>query len=75
MSDSPREQEAEKLETVDVRYEGETSETIRALVAADLLDERYSVTQRRLKNRHVQLMALGGTIGTGMCRGNMRNMT
>lgn len=69
MSDSPRKQEAEKLETVDVRDEGETSENIRALVAADLLDERYSVTQRRLKNRHVQLMALGGTIGTGMCRG------
>jgi amino acid transporter len=39
---------------------------VRTLVEADLLDERYTTTQRGLKNRHVQLMALGGTIGTGM---------
>lgn len=40
--------------------------TIRAIIEADLLDDRYQQTQRGLKNRHVQLMALGGTIGTGL---------
>ncbi|OJJ51801.1 hypothetical protein ASPZODRAFT_127935 [Penicilliopsis zonata CBS 506.65] len=44
--------------------------TIRALVAADLLDERYQPTQRGLSNRHVQMMALGGTIGTGLFVGS-----
>jgi amino acid transporter len=41
---------------------------VRTLVEADLLDERYTTTKRGLKNRHVQLMALGGTIGTGKLR-------
>ncbi|KAL2864372.1 proline permease PrnB [Aspergillus lucknowensis] len=40
------------------------------MVEADLLDERYKVTQRGLKSRHVQLMALGGTIGTGLFVGS-----
>ncbi|KAA8645421.1 hypothetical protein EYZ11_011801 [Aspergillus tanneri] len=44
--------------------------TMQAMVEADLLDERYKVTQRGLKNRHVQLMALGGTIGTGLFVGS-----
>lgn len=43
----------------------EKGHTVRTLVEADLLDDRYATTQRGLKNRHVQLMALGGTIGTG----------
>lgn len=43
----------------------EKGKTVRTLVEADLLDDRYETTQRGLKNRHVQLMALGGTIGTG----------
>lgn len=43
----------------------EKSHTVRHLVEADLLDERYETTKRGLKSRHVQLMALGGTIGTG----------
>ena len=43
----------------------EKGKMVRNLVEADLLDERYATTQRGLKNRHVQLMALGGTIGTG----------
>ena len=43
----------------------EKGRAVRTLVEADLLDERYTTTQRGLKNRHVQLMALGGTIGTG----------
>lgn len=50
-------------------YDGQTTtekgKSMRNLVEADLLDERYATTQRGLKNRHVQLMALGGTIGTG----------
>ncbi|KAL2823448.1 amino acid permease/ SLC12A domain-containing protein [Aspergillus cavernicola] len=44
--------------------------TLQAMVEADLLDERYKVTQRGLKTRHVQLMALGGTIGTGLFVGS-----
>ncbi|KAL4734834.1 amino acid permease/ SLC12A domain-containing protein [Aspergillus similis] len=44
--------------------------TLQALVEADLLDERYQNTQRGLKTRHVQLMALGGTIGTGLFVGS-----
>lgn len=43
----------------------EKGKTVRTIVEADLLDDRYATTQRGLKNRHVQLMALGGTIGTG----------
>lgn len=43
----------------------EKGRTVRHLVEADLLDERYATTQRGLKNRHVQLIALGGSIGTG----------
>lgn len=43
---------------------------LQAMVEADLLDERYQNTQRGLKNRHVQLMALGGTIGTGLFVGS-----
>jgi amino acid transporter len=43
----------------------EKGRAVRTLVEAELLDDRYETTQRGLKNRHVQLMALGGTIGTG----------
>ncbi|BCS23180.1 proline permease PrnB [Aspergillus puulaauensis] len=43
---------------------------LQAMVEADLLDERYQNTQRGLKTRHVQLMALGGTIGTGLFVGS-----
>lgn len=43
----------------------EKGRAVRTLVEADLLDDRYETTQRGLKSRHVQLMALGGTIGTG----------
>ncbi|KAL4786524.1 amino acid permease/ SLC12A domain-containing protein [Aspergillus varians] len=44
--------------------------SMQAMVEADLLDERYQKTQRGLKTRHVQLMALGGTIGTGLFVGS-----
>jgi yeast amino acid transporter len=40
------------------------------LVAADLLDDRFSQTQRGLKSRHAQMIALGGTIGTGLFVGS-----
>ncbi|PGH19232.1 hypothetical protein AJ80_04097 [Polytolypa hystricis UAMH7299] len=44
---------------------------IRRIVEKDLLDERYTQkTQRGLKSRHVQMMALGGTIGTGLFVGS-----
>ncbi|BCS17019.1 hypothetical protein ALUC_81226A [Aspergillus luchuensis] len=46
------------------------SGALHEMIARDLLDERYKVTQRGLKNRHVQLMALGGTIGTGLFVGS-----
>ena len=39
---------------------------VEALIAADLDDDRYSQTQRGLKSRHAQMIALGGTIGTGL---------
>jgi amino acid transporter len=60
-----------KLETEPrVSYEGqqpisEKGQAVKNLVEADLLDDRYATTKRGLKSRHVQLMALGGTIGTG----------
>lgn len=43
---------------------------MRAMVESDLLDSRYSQTQRGLKSRHIQMMALGGTIGTGLFVGS-----
>lgn len=36
-----------------------------SIVAATLHDERYDTTQRGLKSRHAQMIALGGSIGTG----------
>jgi amino acid permease len=36
-----------------------------SIVAAELLDDRYAITKRGLKSRHAQMIALGGTIGTG----------
>ncbi|KKY13729.1 putative proline permease [Phaeomoniella chlamydospora] len=41
-----------------------------SVIAADLLDERYLKTQRGLKSRHAQMIALGGTIGTGLFVGS-----
>lgn len=40
------------------------------VVAADLLDDRFAQTQRGLKSRHAQMIALGGTIGTGLFVGS-----
>ena len=44
---------------------GRKSSVAETIVAADLLDDRYATTQRGLKSRHAQMIALGGTIGTG----------
>jgi hypothetical protein len=44
---------------------GRKSSVAESIIAADLLDERYATTQRGLKSRHAQMIALGGTIGTG----------
>lgn len=41
-----------------------------SIVIADLLDERFTTTQRGLKSRHAQMIALGGTIGTGLFVGS-----
>jgi yeast amino acid transporter len=43
---------------------------IETIVAADLLDDRFQQTQRGLKSRHAQMIALGGTIGTGLFVGS-----
>lgn len=44
---------------------------MRAMIESDLLDDRYAqTTERGLKSRHVQMMALGGTLGTGLFLGS-----
>ncbi|KAI4949966.1 hypothetical protein J4E86_007921 [Alternaria arbusti] len=40
------------------------------IVAGEIFDERYETTQRGLKSRHAQMIALGGTIGTGLFVGS-----
>jgi hypothetical protein len=44
---------------------GRKTSVAESIIAADLLDERYNITHRGLKSRHAQMIALGGTIGTG----------
>jgi len=39
-------------------------------LAGEIYDERYESTQRGLKSRHAQMIALGGTIGTGLFVGS-----
>ncbi|KAF2842993.1 histidine permease [Patellaria atrata CBS 101060] len=36
------------------------------LLSGELFDSRYETTHRGLKSRHAQMIALGGTIGTGL---------
>jgi amino acid transporter len=52
----------------------EKRNAVRDMVAADLLDDRYMQTQRGLRSRHVQMMALGGTIGTGLFVGSGQSL-
>ncbi len=49
---------------------GRKASVAESIVAADLLDERFNITQRGLKSRHAQMIALGGTIGTGLFVGS-----
>lgn len=49
---------------------GRHASVAESIIAADLLDERYRTTQRGLKSRHAQMIALGGTIGTGLFVGS-----
>merc|ERR1711939_598913 len=49
---------------------GRKASVAESIIAADLLDERYRITKRGLKSRHAQMIALGGTIGTGLFVGS-----
>ena len=40
------------------------------VIEDDLFDNRFEHTQRGLKSRHAQMIALGGTIGTGLFVGS-----
>lgn len=40
------------------------------ILAGEIFDQRYEGTQRGLKSRHAQMIALGGTIGTGLFVGS-----
>ncbi|KAF2003431.1 histidine permease [Amniculicola lignicola CBS 123094] len=40
------------------------------VLAGEIFDERYETTKRGLKSRHAQMIALGGTIGTGLFVGS-----
>jgi len=40
------------------------------VIAGEIFDERFEKTQRGLKSRHAQMIALGGTIGTGLFVGS-----
>ncbi|KAH7077379.1 amino acid permease/ SLC12A domain-containing protein [Paraphoma chrysanthemicola] len=40
------------------------------ILRGEIFDERYETTQRGLKSRHAQMIALGGTIGTGLFVGS-----
>lgn len=56
--------------TVPYTKEETNREAIRSKVEAELNDTRYTQTQRGLKSRHIQMMAIGGTIGTGLFVGS-----
>lgn len=40
------------------------------VLTGEIFDQRYESTQRGLKSRHCQMIALGGTIGTGLFVGS-----
>ncbi|KAF2684846.1 histidine permease [Lentithecium fluviatile CBS 122367] len=45
------------------------------VLRGELFDERYETTQRGLKSRHAQMIALGGTIGTGLFVGSGQTLS
>jgi amino acid permease len=48
------------------RQDSKTEGEFKELSRAEELHRQYGVTQRGLKPRHVQLMAIGGAIGVGL---------
>ena len=40
------------------------------VISGEIYDERFESTKRGLKSRHAQMIALGGTIGTGLFVGS-----
>lgn len=53
-----------------VRHRRKSSAVDPAILEGEIFDERFERTQRGLKSRHAQMIALGGTIGTGLFVGS-----
>ncbi|KAL2413512.1 putative proline-specific permease put4 [Exophiala dermatitidis] len=53
---------------------GRKSSVVESVIAAELLDDRFRTTQRGLKSRHAQMIALGGSVGTGLFVGTGQNL-
>lgn len=53
--------------SLEAEQSGEKSSiTVNAdLLDGEIVDEKYGSTQRGLSSRHIQMLAIGGTIGTG----------
>ncbi|KAL8733539.1 MAG: hypothetical protein Q9181_003538 [Wetmoreana brouardii] len=64
------EQETEKAfgDNLDGRAPGKLNDKVE--VFEDAASEKYGTTQRGLKSRHIQLIAIGGAIGTGLFVGS-----
>ncbi|KAF1954023.1 histidine permease [Byssothecium circinans] len=45
------------------------------VLAGEIFDDRYETTKRGLKSRHAQMIALGGTIGTGLFVGSGQTLS
>ncbi|KAF2644300.1 histidine permease [Massarina eburnea CBS 473.64] len=45
------------------------------ILQGEIFDERYETTKRGLKSRHAQMIALGGTIGTGLFVGSGQTLS
>ncbi|KAF1984517.1 histidine permease [Aulographum hederae CBS 113979] len=68
IEESPRVDYEKGLPTYDGRRK---SSVVNAeILEGEIFDERYEQTQRGLKSRHAQMIALGGTIGTGLFVGS-----
>ena len=50
----------------DLRGRRKSSAAVNQQFSGDLFDPRYEPTQRGLKSRHAQMIAIGGTMGTGL---------
>jgi len=54
----------------DITHRRKSSVVNPDIIKGQIYDERYDKTQRGLKSRHCQMIALGGTIGTGLFVGS-----